>query len=88
MNEVHRYDLQPLEDDYRKLTALGQADAAERMKVMIESIRYELRMDAEVIFEYRNGEDEPIIMRILKSEKDLDRWVESRFIRLADFFEK
>lgn len=85
MQEVRRYDLQLLEDDYRQLTALGNYDAAERMKVLIATVRYELRMDAEVIFEYRDGLEEPLVMRILKTEKDLDRWVESKFIRLGEF---
>ncbi|MCX6312702.1 MAG: hypothetical protein NT084_13850 [Bacteroidetes bacterium] len=88
MSEIRHYDLQLLEDDYRELTARGNLDAAERMKVLIATVRYELRMDAEVIFEYRHGLDEPMVMRILKNEKDLDRWVESRFIRLSEFFEK
>ena len=78
MIEIRRYDLQPLEDDYRQLTVA-------RIKVLFATVRYELRMDAEVIFEYRDGLDEPMVMRILKSEKDLDRWVESRFIRLGEF---
>jgi hypothetical protein len=77
--------LQPLEEDYRKLTAMGNLEAVARMKVLIETVRYELRMDAEVIFEYRDGLPEPMVMRILKTEKDLDRWVESRFIRLGEF---
>ncbi len=84
MIETRHYDLQLLEDDYRNFSALGNEDAAERMKVLIATVRYELRMDAEVIFEYRDGLDEPMVMRILKNEKDLDRWVESRFIRLGD----
>lgn len=85
MIEIRRYDLQPLEDDYRQLTAMGNLDAVARIKVLFATVRYELRMDAEVIFEYRDGLDEPMVMRILKSEKDLDRWLESRFIRLGEF---
>lgn len=85
MADVRRYDLQPLEDDYRKLTALGNRDAAERIKNFFGTVRYELRMDMEVIFEYRNEVDNPMIMRILKNEKDLDRWIEARFMRLAEF---
>jgi hypothetical protein len=82
---THRYDLQPLEDDYRSLTALDDKNAAERMKNFLETVRYELRMDAEVIFEYRHDANEPMIMRILKTEKDLDRWIEARFIRLSEY---
>ena len=85
MSETRKYDLQPLEDDYRKLTALGNKDAAERVKNFLETVRYELRMHSEVIFEYRDGMEEPMIMRILKNEKDLDRWIESRFARLKEF---
>lgn len=69
MIEIRRYDLQPLEDDYRQLTAMGNLDAVARIKVLFATVRYELRMDAEVIFEYRDGLDEPMVMRILKSEK-------------------
>ncbi|MEO5642636.1 MAG: hypothetical protein ABIQ40_17340 [Bacteroidia bacterium] len=83
---THRYDLQPLEDDYRSLTALDDKNAAERLKNFLETVRYELRMDTEVIFEYRHDADEPMVMRVLKNEKDLDRWIEARFIRLAEFF--
>lgn len=85
MNSIRRYDLQPLEDEYRKLTAQGDRDAVQKLRAIIETIRYDLRMDAEVIMEYRDGFDEPMIMRILRNEKDLDRWVEQRFIRLAEF---
>jgi hypothetical protein len=84
---IHRYDLQPLEDDYRSLTALDDSNAATRMKNFLETVRYELRMDTEVIFEYRHDADEPMVMRVLKTEKDLDRWIESRFMRLAEFFD-
>lgn len=83
---IHRYDLQPLEDDYRSLTALDDKNAAERLKNFLETVRYELRMDTEVIFEYRHDADEPMVMRILKNEKDLDRWIEARFMRLAEFY--
>ncbi len=82
---IRKYDLQPLEDHYRKLTAQDDRSAAEKLKNFLETIRYELRMDAEVIMEYRYGLDEPMVMRILRSEKDLDRWIESRFPRLAEF---
>ena len=81
---VHRYDLQPLEDDYRSLTALDDYNAAERLKNFLETVRYELRMDIEIIFEYRH-DDEPMVMRVLKTEKDLDRWIEARFMRLSEF---
>lgn len=81
---TRRYDLQPLEDEYRNFAANGDVSAAERLKKMIDSIRYELRMDDEVIVEYRSGFDEPMVMRILKNEKDLDKWVEQRFTRLSE----
>lgn len=81
---TRRYDLQPLEDEYRNFAANGDVSAAERLKKMIASIRYELRMDDDVIVEYRSGFDEPMVMRILKNEKDLDKWVEQRFTRLSE----
>lgn len=79
------YELEVLEDDYRKLTTSGDRAAAARMRGLIESIRYDLRMDEEVIMEYRTGMDEPMVMRILRNERDLDRWVEQRFVRLSEF---
>ncbi|MBI3509967.1 MAG: hypothetical protein HY064_04835 [Bacteroidetes bacterium] len=82
---TRHYDLQPLEDDYRKLTALNEKESAARMHNVLESVRYELRMGAEIIFEYRDGMETPMIMRIIKNEKDLDRWIETRFARLAEF---
>jgi hypothetical protein len=83
--EIRHYDLQPVEEDYRKLTAQDDRSAAERLKNFFETIRYELRMDAEVIFEYRHDNDSPMVMRILRNEKDLDRWIESKFTRLKEF---
>ncbi len=85
MPETRRYDLQILEDDYRQLTALGNMGSAERIKNFLGTVRYELRMDMEVIFEYRNDAENPMVMRVLKTEKDLDRWIQSRFMRLAEF---
>lgn len=82
---TRRYELEELEADYRKLTAQGDRAAAGRMYRTIQMYRYDLRMDAEVILEYRTGFDEPMVMRILKNERDLDRWVEQRFPRLAEF---
>jgi hypothetical protein len=74
-----------LEDEYRKLTAQGDREAVQKLRSLIETIRYDLRMDAEVIMEYRGGFDEPMVMRILRNEKDLDRWIEQRFVRLGEF---
>jgi hypothetical protein len=85
VNTTRRYDLQPLEDEYRKLTAQGSIESAQKLRSTIETIRYDLRMDSEVIMEYRDGLEEPLVMRILRNEKDLDRWVEQRFVRLAEF---
>jgi hypothetical protein len=84
--EIRHYDLQPVEDDYRKLTAQDDRSAAERLKNFFETVRYELRMDAEVVFEYRHDKNEPMTMRILRTEKDLDRWIEAKFTRLREFF--
>lgn len=81
---VRHYDLEPIEEDYRKLTAKDDLSAIERLKTFFETVRYELRMDAEVIFEYRH-DNEPMTMRILRTEKDLDRWLEAKFIRLGEF---
>ena len=81
---TRRYDLQPFEDEYRTFAANGDISASERLKKMLDSIRYELRMDDDVIVEYRSGFDEPMVMRILKNEKDLDKWAEQRFTRLSE----
>lgn len=85
MSNIRRYDLQPLEDDYRKLTALGDSDAGNRLMNILRAVRYDLRMSLEVLMEYRDGMDEPMVMRILKTEKDLDRWISQRFGRLEEF---
>jgi len=85
MKEIRRYDLQMLEDDYRRLTALGNLDVLEKIKNFLGTVRYELRMDMEVIFEYRNDVENPMVMRVLKNEKDLDRWIDSKFTRLEEF---
>lgn len=85
MSNIRRYDLQPLEDDYRKLTAQGDQEAGIRVKNAIQALRYDLRMSMEILMEYRDGMDEPMVMRIIKNEKDLDRWVSQRFSRLEEF---
>jgi hypothetical protein len=85
---TRRYELEELEGDYRKLTALGDRNAAGRIHGMIESFRYDLRMEAEVVLEYRHGLDEPLIMRVLRTEKDLDRWLAQRFPRLEEFYNR
>ncbi|HTL81952.1 MAG TPA: hypothetical protein VL651_09625 [Bacteroidia bacterium] len=79
------FELEPLEEDYRKLTTQNDKAAAARIFHFMRTIRYELQNKNEVVFEYRSGFPEPMVMRILKTEKDLDRWIETRFIRLAEF---
>jgi hypothetical protein len=74
-----------LEGHYRTLTTTGDRDAVQRMRSIIANIRYDLSNGSEVIMEYRDGMDVPMLMRILRNEKDLDRWVEQRFIRLSEF---
>lgn len=85
MTELKKYDLEPLESDYRKLTAQNDLAAVSRLKSMLQSIRYDLRMDFEVQMEYRDGMDTPMVMRILRNERDLDRWIAQRFMRLEEF---
>lgn len=85
MGETRKYDLQELETQYRNLTTNGDTEAAQRMRSIIANIRYDLTNDCEVIMEYRDGFDTPMVMRILRNEKDLLRWVEQRFIRLREF---
>lgn len=85
MSEIRKYDLQDLETEYRKLTAQNDVEAAAKMRSIIALLRYDVNNETEVHMEYRDGLAEPILMRIIRTEKDLDRWVEQRFIRLAEF---
>ncbi len=85
MAQQRKYDLQELESDYRKLTTSNDLDAAKRMRSVLANIRYDLSNDTEVIMEYREGMSPAMVMRILRNEKDLDRWVDQRFIRLKEF---
>lgn len=85
MPETRKYNLEELEAEYRKLTTQGDRSALEKMRSIIAAIRYDLSMNTEVVMEYRDGMDSPLVMRILRNEKDLERWVEQRFIRLAEF---
>jgi hypothetical protein len=85
MSEIHRYDLQELENNYRDMTARNDMAAASRMKNLIAIIRYDLRMGLHVLLEYRDGMDQPMVMRQLLHEKDLDRWISQRFMRLEEF---
>lgn len=85
MSEIRKYDLQELETEYRKLTTQNDVDAAARMRSIIALLRYDVNNETEVHMEYRDGLVEPILMRIIRTEKDLDRWVEQRFVRLAEF---
>jgi hypothetical protein len=85
MGEIRKYDLEELESEYRKLTTSGEQDAAAKMRSIFALLRYDLNNEKEVHMEYRSGLQEPILMRIIKTEKDLDRWIEQRFIRLAEF---
>ena len=82
--EIRRYDLEELESEYRKLTTRGDQEAIGKMNSIIALIRYDLNNDSEVYMEYRTGLEMPIVMRILRNEKDLDRWVEQRFVRLRE----
>lgn len=85
MNPIRKYELQDLETEYRKLTTQGDREAAARMRSIIALLRYDLTNETEVHMEYRDGLQEPILMRIMRNEKDLDRWVEQRFVRLSEF---
>lgn len=85
MSEIRKYDLQDLETEYRKLTTQNDREAAARMRSMLALLRYDVNNETEVHMEYRDGLPEPILMRIIRTEKDLDRWVEQRFVRLGEF---
>lgn len=85
MPEIRKYDLQELETEYRKLTTQNDREAAARMRSIIALLRYDVNNETTVHMEYRDGLPEPILMRILHTEKDLDRWVEQRFVRLQEF---
>jgi hypothetical protein len=83
--EIRKYDLQVLETEYRKLTALSDLSALEKIRSILAMLRYDVNNNAIVHMEYRDGLPEPILMRIIYNEKDLDRWVEQRFVRLSEF---
>jgi hypothetical protein len=85
MSQVRKYNLEELEQHYRRLTTQGDIESAQRMQSIIANIRYDLANKQEVFMEYTEGMDTPLVMRILKTEKDLDRWVEQRFIRLGEY---
>lgn len=84
MSAPIRHDLNRLEDDYRLAFTRNDASALQRLQAAISTMRYELRMDNTLQIEYPNHDDEPLVMRILQNEKDLDRWLGQRFIRLAE----
>ncbi|MCA6363442.1 MAG: hypothetical protein IM638_10420 [Bacteroidetes bacterium] len=79
-----RKDLAQLEDDYRQAFTRNDAGALQRLQAAISTMRYELRMDNTLQLEYPNPDDEPLVMRIIQNEKDLDRWLGQRFIRLTE----
>lgn len=85
MTVTRKYDLEELEHHYRTLTAKSDGEAVQRIRTILASIRYDLSNNEEVIMEYRSGFDSPMVMRILRNEKDLDRWVEQRFTRLGEY---
>lgn len=85
MSAIRKYDLEELESEYRKLTTHGDLNAVAKMRSLIALLRYDLTHEQVVHMEYRGVSHEPILMRILHTEKDLDRWVEQRFIRLSEF---
>ena len=84
MSDVKKYDLNELEAEYRRFTTNGDPEAVAKMKSILAVVRYDLSNESVVHMEYRDGLPEPILMRILRNEKDLDRWVEQRFIRLGE----
>jgi hypothetical protein len=83
MSTPVRKDLAQLEDDYRLAFTRNDETALQRLKSAISTMRYELRMDATIQLEYPN-DDEPLVMRIISTEKDLERWIGQRFIRLTE----
>jgi hypothetical protein len=83
MSTPVRKDLAQLEDDYRLAFTRDDATALQRLKAAIETMRYELRMDTTIQLEYPN-DDEPLVMRIISTEKDLERWIGQRFLRLTE----
>lgn len=85
MAETRKYDLNELESHYRKLTTHGDTDAGKKMRSILANIRYDLENDTEVIMEYREGMEPAMVMRILRNEKDLERWIEQKFTRLKEF---
>jgi hypothetical protein len=84
MSATIRHDLNRLEDDYRLAFTRNDAGALQRLQAAISTMRYELRMDNILQLEYPNPDNEPLVMRIIQNEKDFDRWLGQRFIRLTE----
>ncbi|GAB4150490.1 MAG: hypothetical protein Fur0041_23080 [Bacteroidia bacterium] len=81
---MHAYDLSEIEDLYRKYAAKDDQESFQKMQSILNAIRYDLRMDIPVQLEYREGLDEPMVMRKLSNERDLERWIDQRFIRFRE----
>jgi hypothetical protein len=84
MKNIIREDLENLEEWYRFYTTQHNIEARAKLVSALDRLRYEIRMGANVHLEYTTGMPEPMLMRVLQNEKDLERWVESRFIRLTE----
>jgi hypothetical protein len=84
MKPIVRENLDVLEDLYRQFATRNDETARQSLDSSLNRLRYELRMGAIIHLQYEAGMEEPMLMRILESEKDLVRWAESRFVRMYE----
>ncbi|MGL4597049.1 MAG: hypothetical protein ACRCYO_05960 [Bacteroidia bacterium] len=84
MKNIIREDLENLEEWYRFFTTQNNTEARGKLQAALDRLRYEIRMGSNIHLEYTTGMPEPMLMRVIQTEKDLERWIDSRFIRLGE----
>jgi hypothetical protein len=83
-SNVQHIDLNELEETYRLWATRGDAEAQKLFLSKITQFEYEARMGNELIFRYTSGLEEPLVMRVVKNDKDLERFLKQRFRLLQD----
>jgi hypothetical protein len=83
-SNVQYIDLNELEETYRLWATRSDVEAEKHFLSKITQFEYEARMGNELIFRYTSGLDEPLVMRVVKNEKDLERFLKQRFRLLQD----
>ena len=83
-SNVQNIDLNELEETYRQWATRGDTQAEKLFLSKITQFEYEARMGNELVFRYTSGLEEPLVMRVVKNEKDLERFLKQRFRLLQD----